>query len=258
MIEEISLHAKRVDRHAQLRALFPDATGEDCVFEGGRSAALVKLRHVDPVAYNRTRNHIDGAVTRLSPYFRHGIITLREAAEYAIGRSGKGAYKFVFELAWRDYWRRVWWKKGDAIRNDIEAPKVPVGNAPLADDIVEARTGLACMDAFVGNLRETGYVHNHARMWFASYVIHHRKIDWRAAADWYYGELVDGDWASNHLSWQWVGSTFSHKPYFFNKENLERYTDGRYCRDCRAACPFDASYAELEIKLFSRNNERLP
>jgi deoxyribodipyrimidine photo-lyase len=254
---EISLAAKRTDRHAQLRALFPDATGEDCVFEGGRSAALVKLRKVDPVAYNRTRNHLGGAVTRLSPYFRHGMIGLHEAAEYAIERTANGAYKFVFELAWRDYWRRVWRAKGDAIRAAIESPKVPLGDASLPEDIVAARTGLACMDAFVRDLRDTGYVHNHARMWFASYVIHHRKINWRDAADWYYGELLDGDWASNHLSWQWVASTFSHKPYIFNKDNLERYTNGEHCRQCTANCPFDASYAELEVKLFGRSSERL-
>ena len=64
---------------------------------------------------------------------------------------------------------------------------------------------------------------NHARMWLASYVVHVRKVHWRAGADWLYAHLLDGDLASNHLSWQWVAGTGSHKPYLFNAENVARY-----------------------------------
>lgn len=251
-IREITLAKTRAERHQQVRDLFPTLDGTDCGFEGGRAAALRALARVDPAAYNRTRNHLNGKVSRLSPYFRHGVLTLAEAAHAAIKRSGSGAYKFVFELAWRDFWRRVWARDGDAIEADMERAKVRIGDAPLPKDVANAQTELACMDSFVRDLRETGYVHNHARMWFASYVVHHRKVSWKAAADWYYGELLDGDRASNHLSWQWVASTFSSKPYFFNRENLERYTDGALCAQCtkRNACPFDANYPALEQKLF--------
>ncbi|MGL5004176.1 MAG: FAD-binding domain-containing protein, partial [Casimicrobium sp.] len=195
-IREVTLANTRGERHQQVREWFPSLRGADCVFEGGRRAALQALSRVDPVSYSRTRNHLGGNVSRLSPYFRHGVLTLSEAARYAIKRSGFGAYKFVFELAWRDFWRRVWARDGDAIQSNVEAPKVPLGNATVPDDIASANTELACMDAFVRDLRETGYVHNHARMWFASYVVHHRKVSWQAAADWYYGELLDGDRAS--------------------------------------------------------------
>jgi deoxyribodipyrimidine photo-lyase len=75
----------------------------------------------------------------------------------------------------------------------------------------------------VRTLYETGYLHNHARMWLASYVVHVRKVDWRIAADWLYGHLLDGDLASNHLSWQWVAGTGSKKPYLFNAANVARY-----------------------------------
>lgn len=230
--------------------MFPECHGADSSLVGGRAEGLLALARTDPVAYARTRNHLRGDVSRLSPYFRHGMLSLGEAASDAITRAKGGAHKFVFELAWRDFWRRVWNEKGDAIRNDMEPAKVVLGNAPLPNDIREGKTGLRCMDQFVHDLVEGGYVHNHARMWFASYVIHHRKIDWRTAADWYYSELLDGDWASNHLSWQWVGSTFSAKPYFFNKENLVRYSDGALCKGCKAQCPFDDTYKNLEEKLF--------
>ena len=65
--------------------------------------------------------------------------------------------------------------------------------------------------------------------------------------------VLDGDLASNHLSWQWVASSFSHKPYLFNRANLERFSSGRSCDGCRLAsrgCPFEASYEQLDARLF--------
>ena len=249
-VEPLTLPQDRAARLQYVREAFPECTGADATMIGGRTQALLALARADIKAYARTRNHLRGDVTRLSPYFRHGMISLREAADDAIVRAKSNAHKFVFELAWRDFWRRVWSERGDSIRANIEQPKVRLGNAKLPDDIRTGSTGLRCMDTFVRDLVDDGYVHNHARMWFASYVVHHRKIDWREAADWYYQELLDGDWASNHLSWQWVGSTFSAKPYFFNKENLVRYTDGALCQGCKAQCPFDDTYENLEHELF--------
>ncbi len=249
-ITQLILPQLRAERLAYVRSMFPECLGADATMIGGRTQAQLTLARVNPKDYARTRNHLRGDVTRLSPYFRHGMLSLSEAADDAILRSKEGAHKFVFELAWRDFWRRVWAERGNAIRSDIELPKVVLGSARLPEDIREGSTGLRCMDQFVRDLVDDGYVHNHARMWFASYVIHHRKIDWREAANWYYSELLDGDWASNHLSWQWVGSTFSAKPYFFNKENLVRYSDGALCKGCKAKCPFDDTYENLEQNLF--------
>ena len=93
------------------------------------------------------------------------------------------------------------------------------------------------MDGFIRDLMLEGYVHNHARMWFAAYVVHWLKVDWREAADWFENYLLDGDKASNHLSWQWVASINSSKPYYFNKENLARYTGEKYCANCKNQLP---------------------
>ena len=86
----------------------------------------------------------------------------------------------------------------------------------------------------------------------AAYLVHWRRVHWRAGADWFLEHLLDGDPASNHLSWQWVASSFSHKPYFFNRQNLERYSNGRYCQKCPSheSCPFELSYEQLEQQLF--------
>ena len=254
-MEQLHLPTDRDTRLAAIAQYFPDATGPDAPIHGGSIAALSLLTRVNPVAYGRSRNHLRGAVTRLSPYLRHGCLTQNEVREWALDKSGpSGAYRLVFELAWRDFWRRVWFARGDEIMRDIEPAKVALGNAPLSSDIATGNTGLTCMDDSIDALLNDGYVHNHARMWFAAYVVHFRKIDWRAGADWYVQHLLDGDVASNHLSWQWVASTFSNKPYFFNRENVQEYTDGEPCMRCQASrdgtCPFDASYEVLDAQLF--------
>ena len=256
--------ASRAELEAILRQLFPQAPGGLSPIQGGRRAAEAALAAIDPAAYGRSRNHLDGAVTRLSPHIRHGVLSLvevREAVFAWLARSGQppvAAQKLINELGWRDYWQRLWRQLGDGIWRDQEPLRT--GHPParyaaaLPDDLLEARTGLACMDGFANELIHTGWLHNHARMWLAAYVVHWRLIQWQAGARWFLQHLLDGDPASNNLSWQWVASSFSSKPYMFNRANLERFSSGRYCSACAAAtdgtCPFEASYEQLQADLF--------
>ncbi len=244
--------------NALLANEFPEAEGELSAIQGGRRAAEAMLKRVDAKRYARSRNHLNGAVTGLSPYIRHGVFSLAEVRDAVFKRirSREEGQKLINELGWRDFWQRMWQELGDRINEDREEFKT--GHAAssyskhLPDDVREGRTGLACMDRFRDDLVNRGWLHNHARMWMAAWLVHWRKVHWRAGADWFLEHLLDGDPASNQLSWQWVASTFSHKPYFFNRDNLERYSDGRFCKSCARAnrCPFDASYDELEKQLF--------
>jgi deoxyribodipyrimidine photo-lyase len=186
----------------------------------------------------------------LSPYLRHGCLSLGEAIQATKKLASSGADKLLFEFAWRDYWRKVWYANGHAIDSDMEPEKVRLRRLPLSDDVQAAATGLPCMDHFVQTLKQSGYLHNHARMWLASYMVHWLGVDWRAGASWMQRLLLDGDQASNTLSWQWVASTFGSKPYFFNKENLSKYSANQFCQNCQAACPFDDSYEALSDRLF--------
>jgi deoxyribodipyrimidine photo-lyase len=102
-------------------------------------------------------------------------------------------------------------------------------------------------------LYATGTLHNHARMGLASYVAHVRKVHWRAGADWMYGHLLDGDLASNHLSWQWVAGTGSRKPYLFNADNVARYAPADWHSP---GSEIDASYEALDR--FARQAPRPP
>lgn len=252
---------------AYLAAEFPDAADVSPLVpetRGGRAAAEAALAAVAPQQYAQSRNFLAGAVTRLSAHIRHGVLSLaevRDAALRAVGRADDAA-KLVQELGWRDYWQRVYAALGDGVWQDREP--AATGEPPAAyahqlpPDIAQGCTGLACMDAFRHELVETGYLHNHARMWLAAYLVHWRRVAWQTGARWFLQHLLDGDPASNSLSWQWVAGTFSSKPYFFNRASLERYSAGVHCRGCplRERCPLDASYEELEARLFPRLSAR--
>jgi deoxyribodipyrimidine photo-lyase len=253
--------ADHEDFAAYLRAEFPECAAIDPAISparGGRKEAERLLERLDPERYARSRNYLDGAVSRLSMFIRHGVVSLGEAMQAALGKVRKPgqAYKFVQELAWRDYWQRLYAQLGEGVWQDREEPKTGWRAedyaAELPGEVARGETGLACIDGFVRELRASGYLHNHARMWFAAYVTHWLRVRWQAGARFFLEHLLDGDPASNNLSWQWVASTFSHKPYFFNRENLERYTGGRYCGGCarRTGCPFEGTYEDLAQRLF--------
>lgn len=228
---------------------------------GGREAGAQKLSESKPKQYGRTRNFLDGDVTRLSPYIRHGIISLAEARDTALSKVShpKECEKFIQELAWRDFWQRIYAAHPDWLWEDIEDYKA--GWAPtdyadeLPEDIRQGQTGVASIDYFTKQLTTTGYLHNHARMYLAAYVVHWRRVRWQAGARWFLHHLLDGDPASNNLSWQWIASTFSQKPYFFNLENIQKYADDHVDTRPETNRVFDASYDELAEQLFPNRSQ---
>jgi deoxyribodipyrimidine photo-lyase len=250
----------RQDLIDYVRSRFPQATDPEHISErlGGRQAAEVVLQKINPVDYARSRNFLNGAVTYLSAYIRYGVLSLAEVRDAVLKSipDTEADNKLITELAWRDYWQRLYVVLGDRIWQDQEPYKTGFAaqyyHSDLPEDIATGQTGMVCIDQFSDQLRSTGYLHNHIRMWLAAYIVHWRRVQWQAGARWFLEHLLDGDPASNNLSWQWVASTFSHKPYFFNRENLERYSQGQYCRSCPlyGCCDFEGSYEEISDRLF--------
>jgi deoxyribodipyrimidine photo-lyase len=145
---------------------------------GGRKAAEKLLEKVNPVRYAQSRNFLAGAVTHLSPYLRHGVLSLAEVRDY-LGKQVTElteAEKLITELAWRDYWQRLYAELGEGIWQDQEDYKtgyLPKDyNSLLPQDIQQGTTGMVCMDSFSQDLRDTGYLHNHSRLWLAGYIVH--------------------------------------------------------------------------------------
>lgn len=248
---------------AFVQSLAPWAEGEPSCIEGGRHKAELKLQDIDPIAYASTRNYGDGKVSQLSPYIHHGVLSLNEVRNYALTLCKQGVQisKFIQELAWRDFWQAVLTQHPKWAWQDIEAYKTGFHAEDyadmLADDIAQGCTGVACLDAFIHELKSTGYIHNHARMYLASYVVHFRRIRWQAGASWFLQHLLDGDVASNNLSWQWVASTFSHKPYIFNLDNVHKYFKNQVDTTPKHNQILDASYEALALRLFP-NQRQIP
>ena len=216
------------------------------LFPPTREAALARIAAVRPADYARSRNAIEGAVTQLSPYITHGFVSLPEVlAGVAAKHRLDVQHKFVFELGWRAYFRHVWHHLDDGILESLHDGLLPEAAyaTELPADVRQARTGVPAIDMAVRTLYATGYLHNHARMWLASYLVHLRKLHWRVGADWLLSHLLDGDLASNHLSWQWVAGTGSSKPYLFNADNVARYAPATWHS---AGSVIDCGYEQLD------------
>jgi deoxyribodipyrimidine photo-lyase len=209
------------DIESELDRCSPQEAG----FPPAREEALRRIEAVDSRSYRRLRDYARGPVSRLSPYITHGLVSVPEVFGSVVARGDSGPTdRFVQELAWREFFRHVWRHLGDGIGEDIrDAIPGVVYTSAIPEDVLTATTGVPVIDASVRELYETGYLHNHQRMWVASYLVHMRKVHWRAGADWMYGYLLDGDLPSNHLSWQWIASTFSRRPYLFNADNVQRF-----------------------------------
>lgn len=222
-------------------------------FPPGREAALARLHAFDAKGYVPGRNRVEEPRTTsgLSPYLRHGLLTLPEVRDHVLASgTRRQVEKLVQELAWREFWRLVLERRGRAVFEDAEPVKHGHHRAPgLPDDLARGETGLSCVDRPLRELVETGYVHNHARMWVASAFTHRFQRSHAAGAALFARELLDWDPASNSLSWQWVDSTFAVRPYLYNRANVERYAPS-FCAGCpaRSACPFEGSYDQVAAR----------
>jgi deoxyribodipyrimidine photo-lyase len=189
-------------------------------------------------------------------------LSLTEVRDVALSKvqQASQAEKLIAELGWRDYWQRVRAARPEGVWHDFETPATRHRGQMidyLPDTVAHGETGLDCIDAFCRKLTHDGWLHNHERMWLASWLVHTRKVNWRVGAAWFLQHLLDADPASNNFSWQWVAGTFSSKPYIFNRENLERFTAGIYCKTCPAFghCDFEGTYEQLNEKLFMNDSD---
>lgn len=210
-----------------------------------RSDALQALQDFIPLmgaSYASARNHDRGpgahrSVSCLSPYIRRRLVTEQEVVHAALERHGRsGAEKFVQEVLWRSYFKGwlerrpvVWSSYRQGLLRDLDAVCANAGLSRALEEAETGCTGLDCFDAWARELRDTGYLHNHARMWFASIWIFTLKLPWRIGADFFLRHLLDGDPASNTLSWRWVAGLHTRgKLYEAQAWNIEKFTGGRF------------------------------
>ena len=214
-------------------------------FEPTRAAGLERLKNFAPDAGQRYaigRNYEGsakdpGAVSALSPYLRSGVLSQSEVLRAVlVHHSPKEADRFIAEVLWRSYWQG-WLALRPAVWDSYQADLKHLFNQVQTQSGLRQRwqsaclgqTGIAPFDAWAHDLVRSGYLHNHARMWFASIWVHTLELPWQLGADFFLRHLLDGCPASNTLGWKWVaGLQTIGKPYIATPENIAKFTHGRF------------------------------
>jgi deoxyribodipyrimidine photo-lyase len=223
------------------------------MIDASRTAALARLAAFLPragLAYARDRNRdLPGhqAVSGLSPYIRHRLLLESEVAEAALATHGaQDAEKFLSEVYWRTYWKgwlelrpRIWSDYKQGLQAALNRVGTEAGFRKEWEAACQGRTGIDAFDHWANELATTGYLHNHARMWFASIWIFTLRLPWELGADFFLRHLLDGDPASNTLSWRWVGGLHTPgKTYLATAENIAKNTNRRFSPEGLATTTF--------------------
>lgn len=207
-----------------------------------RTAGLARLTDFLPRAcrnYAQFRNlDVPGHphVSTLSPWLRHRLITEAEVIDATLRAHPRGAEKFLAEVWWRTYWKgwmelrpSVWRDYREGVQAALHRLAAEPGLAERADAAMRGETGIDGFDSWALELVRTGYLHNHARMWFASIWIFTLQLPWELGADFFLRHLIDGDPASNTLSWRWVAGLHTPgKTYLATPGNIATFTSGRF------------------------------
>ena len=188
--------------------------------------------------YARDRNFDFGPDKRsntscLSPYVTHGVLSEKEIIKEAIKKFPFSKIeKFIQEVLWRTYWKG-WLERRPSLWtdfvNDLENLKKDFQNNKILKNAINGNTDIECFNDWVNELKKTGYLHNHARMWFSSIWIFTLDLPWQLGAEFFMKHLKDGDPASNTLSWRWTaGLQTKGKNYVAQEWNIKKFTNQRY------------------------------
>ena len=216
-------------------------------FSTDYDSIIDKINAIHPEKYSKTRNFLNGEVTYLSPYISRGVLSTKQVMDIVLnnGFTFFQSEKLIQELAWREYYQRVWQFKKEEIWDDLKQVQPAVDHYEMLASLLNCTTGIQVIDEHIQRLYQTGYIHNHIRMYLASITCNIGKAHWKIPAKWMYYHLLDGDIASNNCSWQWVGGSFSSKKYYCNQDNINKYTHSH-----QTGTFLDASYEQItDIKV---------
>ena len=206
-------------------------------FETSRSSALNKLNSFienDILNYNSKRNFDFGIKNRnnvscLSPYITHRLITEYETVKKVLLKHPfQKVDKFIQEIFWRIYWKG-WLELRPKVWSDFTGDLKGINEDDNYKKAINGETQIKCFNDWVEELKENNYLHNHTRMWFASIWIFTLNLPWQKGAEFFIKNLLDGDAASNTLSWRWVaGLQTKGKHYVAQSWNINKFTNNKY------------------------------
>ncbi|MEI6253720.1 MAG: FAD-binding domain-containing protein [Mycobacteriaceae bacterium] len=200
---------------------------------GGQQAADAALQAYDVRGYARRRNNVWPAPTRgssrLSPYIRHGLLTLREVWDHVGAGPPDDVAKFRDELRWQEYARHLYARVGRASRHSLRF-SVPARDA-AGERSNPWNTEALCLQSAWSELVSEGWLTNQTRMWLASHWNVREGLGWRDGEDLMYRHLLDGSRAANRLGWQWTVGALTGKAYGFSRWQVEKRAPG-LCATC--------------------------
>lgn len=201
-------------------------------FPGGQSAADAALQRFDVRGYARRRNEVwppqRRGSSKLSPYIRHGLLTLREVWDRVAGGPRDDVAKFRDELRWQEYARHLYARIGTATRGSLRFAVRERDDGPAENPWSSAAR---CLDASWAELVSGGWLTNQQRMWLASHWAVREGLGWRDGEDLMYRNLLDGSRAANRLGWQWTVGALTGKAYGFSRWQVEKRAPG-LCAEC--------------------------
>ena len=211
------------------------------IFEASRAKAIDKLNifiENNLLEYSKLRNFDFGPDNRsniscLSPYITHGIVNELEVIDKSLKKfSFSKNEKFIQEVLWRVYWKG-WLELRPNVWSDylieLKNLKDEFKSNQNFLNAIEGKTNIECFNQWVSELKENNYLHNHARMWFASIWIFTLELPWQLGAEFFMQHLYDGDPASNTLGWRWVaGVQTQGKHYLASEWNINKFTNNRF------------------------------
>ena len=206
-----------------------------------RASALEKLDYFIENGlkdYSKARNFDYGPDKRdntscLSPYISHGAINEIEVIKKSLNKfSFSKNEKFIQEVLWRTYWKG-WLELRPNVWTDFLVELNSIKNKYKDNEnylnAIEGNTNIECFNYWVKELKDTNYLHNHTRMWFASIWIFTLDLPWQLGAEFFLKHLLDGDPASNTLGWRWVaGIQTQGKHYLASEWNIKKFTNNRF------------------------------
>ncbi|MEL6984441.1 MAG: FAD-binding domain-containing protein, partial [Actinomycetota bacterium] len=240
-------------------------------FRGGQRAADRALAALDVTGYAANRNEAyptgRRAASGLSPYIRHGLLTLPQVWAAVAGGPDQDVSRFRDELLWQEYARHWYARLGPATASPQRHLVIPATETALDPDPADDATAtepdsdpgtgtgtdspsepgergwdedMACLELTIGELEDDGWLVNQTRMWLASHWTVRLGRDWAEGEDYFFRHLLDGSRAANRLGWQWVTGAGSNRAYGFSRWQVERRAPG-LCADCElgSSCPID-------------------
>jgi len=258
--------------HDEIHAWVADHLGDLCEPQasasagsprGGQSAADAALQAYDVAGYARRRNNVwppgTRGASRLSPYIRHGLLTLREVWDHVAGGPQSDVTKFRDELLWQEYARHLYARLGTASRHSfrfaVDERTADTDPAPMGNPW---SSSAKCLDSSWSELVSSGWLTNQTRMWLASQWSVREGQGWRDGEDLMYRHLVDGSRAANRLGWQWTVGALTGKAYGFSRWQVEKRAPG-LCATCplERNCPITDWPATQEREPLAFSDPRL-